>query len=227
MHRHNEIPIGLSFSCSGQLPLIASFEKHHGQISGRYLATGGKADNGLAWRRWGEATRKTKNHCPPFLNYPYSVQNNTEAKDWHEYQLVLEAWSWKFNDITSECGPSMSESALGRASNVVLIADTIRLMTNPMENCWGGRYGPTLVNDELYAGICRDGVNRLLIFTRLYAVWCDAELMLMSPLDPVLASSGLSISLFTRHKHVIRLKFIFNFHSDNLVLWTWVRGWIC
>lgn len=55
----------------------------------------------------------------------------------HEYQLVLEAGSWKFNDITSECGPSMSELAVGRASNGDLIAE--RVMANPMEKLLKGK----------------------------------------------------------------------------------------
>ena len=49
MHTDNEIPIGLFLSCSGQLPPVSSFQNDAtGQISRRYLATGGKKDTGPA-----------------------------------------------------------------------------------------------------------------------------------------------------------------------------------
>lgn len=58
-----------------------------------------------------------------------------EPEDLHEQELVLGEW-WKFNDITSKCGASMSRSALGRAWSSILTVSTIRLMPNAMENYW-------------------------------------------------------------------------------------------
>lgn len=75
--RHNEIRIGLSFSCRGQRPLIASFQNapRDGSLC-CYLATGCKEDTGLARRMRGhlrdnttvlphELSRSEKNNTDP------------------------------------------------------------------------------------------------------------------------------------------------------------------
>lgn len=72
-----------------------------------------------------------------FMNYPDVEQKNTGLRTCMNSNLYLRLWSWKFNDIASKCGLSVSESIVGRASSGVLRVDTMRGMPKPMENYRG------------------------------------------------------------------------------------------
>lgn len=76
----NEMSIGLSFSCPGQLPWLHPLKKTPWDRSlGGYLATGSEKATDLASRMRGEATWDTK---PPFsfMNYLDWEYYNTDLK---------------------------------------------------------------------------------------------------------------------------------------------------
>lgn len=80
-----------------------------------YLATGCKNDTGLAWRMRGYLRNNTTVRLHELSRF---WAEQCRLRDLHEYQLVLEARSWKFNDIISGRGhePSASQPWFGRAA---------------------------------------------------------------------------------------------------------------
>lgn len=114
-HTDNEIPIDVTATDR----LIALLKRT--RLLDRYLATGAGKGISQAWRMREEATRETKTKKPTALPFYQSIAmlnwKNTSLRTRMNSNLYLRLWSWKFNDITSKCRASTSESALGGASS--------------------------------------------------------------------------------------------------------------
>ena len=88
------------------------------------------------------------------MNYADCEENPPDPRTRREYQWPLEARSWKFNDITCERGPGVSES--GRASGGVLTADTRSERRQVQWKVVGGRRHCELQQRVNHTSICEE-----------------------------------------------------------------------